>query len=128
MLNWAVNRLHRNTAMSETPSVPRPQTGRETWVRAAMQTLADAGLDGVKVETLARELGVTKGSFYWHFKDRRALLDAMLESWRDGRIEDIRSRTRAAPGQEIAQLQQLIDTYSLVRNRRGMQVELAVRD
>lgn len=93
-----------------------------------MQTLADAGLDGVKVETLARQLGVTKGSFYWHFKDRRALLDAMLESWRDGRIEDIRSRTRAEPGQEIAQLQQLIDTYSLVRNRRGMQVELAVRD
>ena len=128
MLNWAVNRLHRNTAMSDTPSVLRPQTGRETWVRAAMQTLADAGLDGVKVETLARELGVTKGSFYWHFKDRRALLDAMLESWRDGRIEDIRSRTRAEPGQEIAQLQQLIDTYSLVRNRRGMQVELAVRD
>lgn len=114
--------------MSDTDSTPRPQTDRETWVRAAMQTLADAGLDGVKVETLARQLGVTKGSFYWHFKDRRALLEAMLEHWRDGRIEDIRGRTQAAPGQEIAQLLHVIDTYSLVRNRRGMQVELAVRD
>ncbi|MCR6666156.1 MAG: TetR/AcrR family transcriptional regulator [Methyloversatilis sp.] len=106
----------------------RPQTDRDTWVRAATQTLADSGVDGVRVETLARGLGLTKGSFYWHFKDRRALLDAVLEHWRDGRIDDIRNRTQSAPGDEIAQLQHVIDTYSLARNRRGMQVELALRD
>jgi len=106
----------------------RPQTDRDTWVRAATQTLADSGVDGIRVETLARGLGLTKGSFYWHFKDRRALLDAVLEHWRDGRIDDIRNRTQSAPGDEIAQLQHVIDTYSLARNRRGMQVELALRD
>ena len=42
----------------------RPQTDRDTWVRAATQTLADSGVDGVRVETLARGLGLTKGSFY----------------------------------------------------------------
>ena len=114
--------------MPEPDASVRPQTDRETWVRAATQSLADSGVDGVKVETLARQLGLTKGSFYWHFKDRRALLDAVLEHWHEGRIDDIRSRTQSAPGEEIAQLMNVIDTYSLARNRRGMQVELAIRD
>lgn len=106
----------------------RAQTDRETWIRAATQQLADAGVDSVKVEALARQLGLTKGSFYWHFKDRRALFDALLGHWRDGRIDDIRAHTAADPGREIEQLQHVIDTYSLARNRRGMQVELAIRD
>jgi AcrR family transcriptional regulator len=108
--------------------VPRPQTDRDTWLHAATQTLADSGVDGVKVESLARKLGLTKGSFYWHFKDRRALLDALLEHWRAGRIDDITQRTQCAPGHEIAQLHHVIDTYSLARNQRGMRVELAIRD
>lgn len=108
--------------------VPRPQTDRDTWLHAATQTLADSGVDGVKVESLARQLGLTKGSFYWHFKDRRALLDALLEHWRVGRIDDITQRTQCAPGHEIAQLHHVIDTYSLARNQRGMRVELAIRD
>lgn len=107
---------------------PRRQTDRDTWLRAATQTLADSGVDGVKVESLARQLGLTKGSFYWHFKDRRALLDALLEHWRAGRIDDITQRTQCAPGHEIAQLHHVIDTYSLARNQRGMRVELAIRD
>lgn len=44
--------------------------------------LAEKGIDGVRVEVLAQRLNVTKGSFYWHFSDRDALLDAMLERWR----------------------------------------------
>jgi AcrR family transcriptional regulator len=39
------------------------------------------GLDGVRVEPLARRLGVTKGSFYWHFKDRQQLVEALLDRW-----------------------------------------------
>lgn len=54
---------------------------REDWVAAAWEMLGDAGVDGVRVEPLAKKLGVTKGSFYWHFKDRRQLLDALLDRW-----------------------------------------------
>ena len=43
--------------------------------------MAEGGIDAVAVEPLARRLGVTKGSFYWHFKDRKALIEAMLERW-----------------------------------------------
>jgi AcrR family transcriptional regulator len=63
---------------------------RDTWVSAALLKLRDHGVEAVKVEVLARELGVTKGSFYWHFGDRSALLDAMLERWeREGTLDVI---------------------------------------
>jgi CubicO group peptidase (beta-lactamase class C family) len=51
------------------------------WLRAARKALLRHGPDGVRVEPLARVLGVTKGSFYWHFRDRKALLDALLHDW-----------------------------------------------
>ena len=54
------------------------------WVAAAFDALADGGIDAVRVEPLAKALGITKGSFYWHFADRRALLDAMLDAWMRG--------------------------------------------
>lgn len=47
-----------------------------------MDVLAKQGVDGVRVEHLAKVLSVTKGSFYWHFKDRDELLEAMLDHWR----------------------------------------------
>jgi AcrR family transcriptional regulator len=55
--------------------------GRDEWIGAATDALADGGVEAVKVEAQARTLGVTKGSFYWHFADRAALLEAVLERW-----------------------------------------------
>jgi AcrR family transcriptional regulator len=60
-------------------------TGRldaQAWTIAALEMLAEEGIDGVRIEMLAKRLNVTKGSFYWHFKDRDALLNAMLDHWR----------------------------------------------
>lgn len=54
---------------------------REAWISGAWDMLGETGLDGVRVEPLAKNLGVTKGSFYWHFKDRQELLDALLDRW-----------------------------------------------
>lgn len=51
------------------------------WVRAAASRLAQEGIDAVRVEVLARDLGVSKGSFYWHFRDREELLNALLADW-----------------------------------------------
>jgi AcrR family transcriptional regulator len=53
----------------------------QDWVRAAASRLAQEGIDAVRVEVLARELGVSKGSFYWHFRDREELLNALLADW-----------------------------------------------
>ena len=54
---------------------------RDDWLRAALETMREKGVDGVKVAPLAAEMGVTTGSFYWHFKNRRELLDGLLEFW-----------------------------------------------
>lgn len=54
---------------------------RGDWISGAWDMLGENGLDGVRVEPLARRLGVTKGSFYWHFKDRQQLMDALLDRW-----------------------------------------------
>jgi AcrR family transcriptional regulator len=53
---------------------------REDWLKAAL-SLCAAGIDSVKVAPLAERLGVTTGSFYWHFKNRRELLEALLDYW-----------------------------------------------
>lgn len=53
------------------------------WLKAARLALLHNGPDGVRVEPLARDLGVTKGSFYWHFTDRNDLLGALLKEWEE---------------------------------------------
>ncbi len=54
---------------------------RDDWIHAATEALREGGVAAVRVEPLAERLGVTKGSFYWHFTDRAGLLDAMLAFW-----------------------------------------------
>ena len=53
----------------------------DDWVRAALDTMVDEGIGGVKIQRLCDRLGVTKGSFYWHFADRDALVAAALAVW-----------------------------------------------
>ena len=55
--------------------------GREDWVEAGLELLADRGVEAVKVDVLAGRLGISRGGFYWHFKDRGELLGAMLDRW-----------------------------------------------
>ena len=100
----------------------------DRWVDAAIDVLAKEGVNGLRVESIAKRCGVTKGSFYWHFRDRQALLDAVLTRWKDGRIRDIEKTTAVQPGQERDQLQYAIEVYGASRNRKGMAIELAVRD
>ena len=53
----------------------------QTWIDAGLKSLTRIGPDGLRAETLARELGTTKGSFYWHFKDVPAFQSAALRHW-----------------------------------------------
>ena len=62
------------------------------WIAAATERAVDRGIDAVRVDVLAKELEVTRGSFYWHFKDREALLVAVLHAWRDGATEQVIER------------------------------------
>lgn len=59
----------------------KKQLSREDWIRCAFELLQEQGIGGVKIVVLAKRLNVTGGSFYWHFKGLRDLLDSVLEYW-----------------------------------------------
>jgi AcrR family transcriptional regulator len=71
---------HERPARPATDSRRRTLT-REDWIAAALEVLADSGPQAVVVERLANQLGTTKGSFYWHFTNRAALLRAAVTAW-----------------------------------------------
>jgi AcrR family transcriptional regulator len=67
------------------------------WTEAALEALARDGLTSVAVEPLARRLGATKGSFYWHFADRAELIAATLELWEQRATTEVIDRIQAIP-------------------------------
>ena len=68
----AMNARHKNE---------RARLSAEDWEQGALELIAEQGVGALAVEALARRLGVTKGSFYWHFRNREALLQAALQRW-----------------------------------------------
>ena len=81
--------------------------GKQEWIEAALRSLAEHGVDAVRVERLAEALQVTKGSFYWHFQDRDALLSAMLEAWQARATNDIIAMVEARGGETGARIRAL---------------------
>src|SRR4051795_8563186 len=74
------------------------RTPRSRWIDAGLRALAAGGPDAVRVEPLAKALGVTRGVFYWHFEDRRALLEAMLETWERRSTDEVLERVEREGG------------------------------
>ncbi|GAA2808839.1 TetR/AcrR family transcriptional regulator [Saccharopolyspora taberi] len=68
---------------------PPTRTPPEKWIAAGLQALASGGPDAVRVEPLAKAVGATRGSFYWHFTDRGAFLDALLDAWERMAIDEV---------------------------------------
>jgi AcrR family transcriptional regulator len=79
------------------------------------------------VEVLAKDLGITKGGFYRAYSDRRALLNALLDNWRAGRIAAIETHGRLGGASGRERLLELIRLYSEKVNPEGMAIELAIR-
>lgn len=86
-----------------------PRLSANDWVLAAEHALAQQGIDAVRVETLARDLGVSKGSFYWHFKDRDALLRAIQDDWEARATSEIIAAVDAAAEQPAERLRLLLE-------------------
>ncbi|MFT6290570.1 MAG: AcrR family transcriptional regulator [Ilumatobacter sp.] len=68
--------------MADNPALhANTRVGKDEWLRGAIDLIAEGGVGGLKVEPLARRLGITKGSFYWHFDDRADLIAQALDLW-----------------------------------------------
>jgi AcrR family transcriptional regulator len=116
----------RKDALAEATPARTAPLDADAWVAAALDALATDGIEAVRVEPLAKALHVTKGSFYWHFADRRALIDAMLAQWADGRIAAIREQAPRDSDPSLA-LRRLVELYTRRSNARGLAIELAIR-
>jgi AcrR family transcriptional regulator len=81
----------------------------------------------VRVEALAARLGVSKGGFYWHFKDRAALLEETLDSWEQSVVGDVIAQVESEPGEPRAKLQHLFELATAASGDL-LPVELALRD
>jgi AcrR family transcriptional regulator len=104
--------------------VAKTRTPRAAWIDAALRALAAGGPDAVRVETLAESLKVSKGGFYWHFKDRQALFEEMLDSWEKTWTEDVITLIEGREGDPREKLREL---HELGRSA-DFEVELAIRD
>jgi AcrR family transcriptional regulator len=82
--------------------------GRPDWLRAARRALLKGGVDAVRVTRLAKTLRVTKGSFYWHWKDRGELLEALLREWEDELSEILAQMAGAAGPAALSRFLQVV--------------------
>ncbi|CAM5295618.1 TetR/AcrR family transcriptional regulator [Streptomyces tanashiensis] len=103
------------------------RTPRERWVEEGLRVLADGGPDAVRVEALAKRLGVTKGGFYGHFADRDALLSTMLDTWEREAADQVVDRVRQDEGGDPRALITLAGMLTFSGDRLRP-IDLAVRD
>ena len=81
-----------------------PRLTREDWLDAAFKAVVEGGFDNVRVLVIADALGVTRGSFYWHFTDHAELVAALLARWHKREVEldrRIRSQATADPQSDL---------------------------
>ena len=81
---------------------------RDDWITAALAAIADGGLAAVGVEPLAARLGATKGSFYWHFQNRDALLEAAIRRWEKETTTDVAADITTAHDAPASQFRRLV--------------------
>ena len=102
------------------------RTLRTSWIDEGLRALADGGPDAVRIEGLARALGVTKGGFYWHFDGRTALLEEMLDAWERAVIDEVQRRVESGGGDARTKLGRL---FALASSSRDLlKIEMAIRD
>lgn len=112
---------------AEADTVRAPLTP-ESWIEAATRVLVDQGIDHVRVDVLAGQLGVTRGSFYWHFRDREDLLRRVLQAWRESATEQLTRRLESASNDAREQLRDVISLPFRGRAAaRAARIELAIR-
>ena len=105
--------------------VAQTRTPQSTWIEAGLQALAYGGPDAVRVDLLAKSLGVTRGGFYWHFGSREAFLDALLDAWEHRSTDDVLERVEGHGGDARDKVRM---AGMLTFSKELLPIDLAVRD
>ena len=107
--------------MVASPKPRPPSLDRDDWIKAAFARLSDQGVEAVRVELLARDLGVSKGSFYWHFRNRIDLLKTVLASWEENELHSLDPENSSAATRWAHFVERTADP-------RRIRIEVAIRD
>jgi AcrR family transcriptional regulator len=91
---------------------------KDEWLNCGLKALENSGFDGVRIDSLARQLGVARSGFYWHFKDRQDLLTHMLEYWAYEYSEVVtenRVLTEGSPNKRLENVMRTVRDYEFSR-------------
>jgi AcrR family transcriptional regulator len=102
----------------------RRRLSRQDWVQAALEAIAEGGLAAVAVVPLAKRLGATKGSFYWHFPTREALVLAALADWEQSHTAAVIAEIEAASDDPLQQLRLLFKRVTALAARDRIELAL----
>lgn len=106
----------------------KARTPRQAWIYEGLLVLAESGVDAVRVEVLAKRLGVSKGGFYGYFADRGALLAEMLDTWAAAVTDRVMELSEAGGGTAEEKLHRLAGAVAApVPPTVGIAMDLAVR-
>ena len=115
----------RNTRMHATGSgTVQARLSKEEWLARALEVLGKKGAGELTVESLARQLGVTKGSFYWHFRDRADFFRQLIEYWDEHFTQTVIAKIS---GQGVPAEERLLELMRLVQTKRLDRFEMPVR-
>jgi AcrR family transcriptional regulator len=106
---------------------PPTRTPRNRWIEEGLSALAAGGPDAVRIESLAQALGVSKGGFYWHFKDRQALLQEMLDAWERTWVDEVIEAVEAGDEDARSRLRGLF-ALAAASGDELLKIELAIRN
>ena len=101
---------------------------KSDWVDAATGILVDENVRGIRIDVLCKKLGVTKGSFYWHFEGRPALLNAILERWHKRMTTNVIYRLGVEAGNPFDRLRALLALPRATRSPAFARIEQSIRD
>jgi AcrR family transcriptional regulator len=104
---------------------PPTQTPRAAWIQAGLGALAAGGPSAVRIEPLAKSLGVTRGGFYGHFQNRAALLEAILDDWEHAAVDEVLAQVEHRGGDPRGKVRR---AGALTFSEHLLPVELAIRD
>lgn len=103
----------------------KARTPRQSWIDEGLRVLEAGGPDAVRIEALAKNLGVTKGGFYGFFADRPALLEAMLDTWEGRSVDEVIAQVEREGGDPRSRA---VRARDLTFSEELLPIDLAIRD
>ena len=116
-----------NTGPMDGSTPARQRATEDVWLDAAYEVLTESGVEAVKIMPLAKRLGLTRTGFYWHFKDRDALLEAMIRRWEDRNTGNLVARCEAYADSICEAMFNLFDCW-LDEGLFDARLDLAIRN